>query len=138
MGVERHLASHEQAIAEAIRQIAARPDVAVIFPVHLNPNVRAVMNAALGDLDNVALIEPLDYPHFVRLLSIAEIMLTDRGVTAGTAKLVGTETANIVTEIFNLLGDKAAYENMAQAHNPFGDGHSARRIVELLGNEIRR
>ncbi|MFM5884059.1 MAG: non-hydrolyzing UDP-N-acetylglucosamine 2-epimerase, partial [Novosphingobium sp.] len=150
-----------EAIAAAIRQIAARPDVAVIFPVHLNPNVRAVMHQALGGLDNVALIEPLDYPHFARLLAIAEIMLTDsggvqeeapalgkpvlvmretterpEGVSAGTAKLVGTETATIVTEIFTLLDDKAAYENMARAHNPFGDGHAAQRIVERLGNEI--
>jgi UDP-N-acetylglucosamine 2-epimerase (non-hydrolysing) len=152
-----------EAIAEAIRQIAARSDVAVIFPVHLNPNVRAVMNAALGGLDNVALIEPLDYPHFARLLSLAEIMLTDsggvqeeapalgkpvlvmretterpEGVAAGTAKLVGTETTVIVTEMFKLLDDKHAYESMARAHNPFGDGHTARRIVELLGNEIGR
>ncbi|MFM5893147.1 MAG: non-hydrolyzing UDP-N-acetylglucosamine 2-epimerase, partial [Novosphingobium sp.] len=150
-------------IAEAIRQIAARPDVAVIFPVHLNPNVRAIMNKRLGNLSNVALIEPLDYPNFVRLLSIAEIMLTDsggvqeeapalgkpvlvmretterpEGVTAGTAKLVGTQTKTIVTEMFNLLDDKAAYEKMARAHNPFGDGKSAFRIVELLGNEIGR
>lgn len=150
-------------IAEAIRRIAERNDVAVIFPVHLNPNVREVMNQRLGRLSNVALIEPLDYPHFVRLLSIAEIMLTDsggvqeeapalgkpvlvmretterpEGVTAGTAKLVGTETKKIVTEIFRLLDDKAAYDAMARAHNPFGDGHSARRIVELIGNEIGR
>jgi len=148
-------------IAEAIRRIAQRQDVAVIFPVHLNPNVRAVMGKALGQLSNVALIEPLDYPHFVRLLSIAEIMLTDsggvqeeapalgkpvlvmretterpEGVTAGTAKLVGTDVTRIVTEIFTLLDDKAAYEAMARAHNPFGDGQSARRIVELIGNEI--
>ena len=148
-------------IAEAVRQIAARPDVAVIFPVHPNPNVRRVMDAALAGLPNVALIEPLDYPHFARLLAIAEIMLTDsggvqeeapalgkpvlvmretterpEGVTAGTARLVGTETATIVTEIFTLLDDKAAYEAMARAHNPFGDGQTARRIVELLGNEI--
>ena len=150
-------------IAEAIRQIAARPDVAVIFPVHLNPNVRAVMSTALAGLDNVALIEPLDYPHFARLLAIAEIMLTDsggvqeeapalgkpvlvmretterpEGVTAGTARLVGTETTVIVTEMFKLLDDKAAYESMARAHNPFGDGQTARRIVELIGNEIGR
>jgi UDP-N-acetylglucosamine 2-epimerase (non-hydrolysing) len=150
-------------IAEAVRQIAARDDVAVIFPVHLNPNVRAVMNAALAGLDNVALIEPLDYPHFARLLSIAEIMLTDsggvqeeapalgkpvlvmretterpEGIAAGTAKLVGTETATIVTELFNLLDDKAAYESMARAHNPFGDGQASQRIVELLGNEIAK
>ena len=148
-------------IAQAIRQIAVRQDVAVIFPVHLNPNVRAVMNQALGGLSNVALIEPLDYPHFVRLLSIAEIMLTDsggvqeeapalgkpvlvmretterpEGVSAGTARLVGTNATRIVTELFNLLDDKAAYEAMARAHNPFGDGQSAGRIVELIGNEI--
>jgi UDP-N-acetylglucosamine 2-epimerase (non-hydrolysing) len=151
-----------EAIARAIREIAARPDVAVVFPVHLNPNVRAVMNDALAGLDNVALIEPLDYPHFARLLSLAEIMLTDsggvqeeapalgkpvlvmretterpEGVAAGTARLVGTDTARIVTEISTLLDDKAAYEAMARAHNPFGDGQAARRIVEIMGNEVR-
>ena len=148
-------------IASAIRQIAARPDTAVIFPVHLNPNVRSVMNERLSGLDNVALIEPLDYPHFARLLNLAEIMLTDsggvqeeapalgkpvlvmretterpEGVEAGTAKLVGTSADTIVTEISTLLDDTAAYEAMARAHNPFGDGHSARRIVELLAHEI--
>lgn len=148
-------------IAEAIRAVAQRPDTAVIFPVHLNPNVRGVMNERLSGLDNVALIEPLDYPHFARLLNIAEIMLTDsggvqeeapalgkpvlvmretterpEGVEAGTAKLVGTSAATIVTEISTLLDDTAAYEAMARAHNPFGDGHSARRIVELVAHEI--
>jgi UDP-N-acetylglucosamine 2-epimerase (non-hydrolysing) len=148
-------------IAEAIRQIAARSDVAVVFPVHLNPNVRKVMNTALAGLDNVALLEPLDYPHFARLLGLAEIMLTDsggvqeeapalgkpvlvmretterpEGVAAGTARLVGTDVTRIVTEIFTLLDDKAAYEQMARAHNPFGDGTSARQIVELLASEI--
>ena len=148
-------------IAEAIRRIAARTDVAVIFPVHLNPNVRTVMNAELAGLDNVALIEPLDYPHFAHLLSLAEIMLTDsggvqeeapalgkpvlvmretterpEGIAAGTARLVGTRADTIVSEIFNLLDDKAAYEQMARAHNPFGDGQTARRIVELLAHEI--
>ena len=151
-----------ESIAAAIRRIAARPDVAVIFPVHLNPNVRKVMHGALSGLDNIALIEPLDYPHFARLIALAEIMLTDsggvqeeapalgkpvlvmretterpEGVEAGTAKLVGTDAEAIVTEIFTLLDDKAAYESMARAHNPFGDGHSARRIVELIANEVR-
>jgi UDP-N-acetylglucosamine 2-epimerase (non-hydrolysing) len=150
-----------ESIAEAIRQIAARPDVALVFPVHPNPNVRAVMHDALAGLDNVALIEPLDYPHFARLLSLAEIMLTDsggvqeeapalgkpvlvmretterpEGVMAGTAKLVGADTARIVTEISTLLDDKAAYEAMARAHNPFGDGHASRRIMEIVGREI--
>lgn len=148
-----------EAIARAIRTIAARPDVALIFPVHPNPNVRRVMEAELAGLANVALIEPLDYPHFARLLDLAEIMLTDsggvqeeapalgkpvlvmretterpEGVEAGTARLVGTDPARIVTEIFTLLDDKAAYSSMARAHNPFGDGHAARRIVELIAN----
>jgi UDP-N-acetylglucosamine 2-epimerase (non-hydrolysing) len=152
-----------EAIAEAVRQIAQRPDVAVIFPVHPNPNVRKVMDAALAGLANVAMVEPLDYPHFARLLGMAEIMLTDsggvqeeapalgkpvlvmretterpEGVEAGTARLVGTDSTVIVSEIFRLLDDKAAYEAMARAHNPFGDGHAAAKIVELLAHEIRQ
>lgn len=146
-----------QAIASAIRRLAERPDVAVIFPLHLNPNVRAVMNERLAGLDNVALIEPLDYPHFARLLDIATLMLTDsggvqeeapalgkpvlvmretterpEGVTAGTARLVGTDADRIVAEAERLLDDEAAYAAMARAHNPFGDGKSAGRIAELL------
>lgn len=134
--------------------------MALVFPVHPNPNVRKVMDAALSGLPNVAMIEPLDYPHFARLLSLAEIMLTDsggvqeeapalgkpvlvmretterpEGVTAGTAKLVGTDVDTIVSEIFTLLDDKAAYSAMARAHNPFGDGQTSRRIVELLAND---
>ncbi len=148
-----------EAIARAIRTIAARQDVALIFPVHPNPNVRRVMEAELAGLDNVALIEPLDYPHFARLLGMCEIMLTDsggvqeeapalgkpvlvmretterpEGIAAGTARLVGTDPARIVTEIFTLLDDKAAYGAMARAHNPFGDGRSASRIMELIAN----
>ena len=146
-----------QAIAEAIRSLAARPDVAVIFPVHLNPNVRKVMNVELAGLDNVALIEPLDYPHFARLIGLSDLMLTDsggvqeeapalgkpvlvmretterpEGIAAGTARLVGTDAGRIVAEAEHLLDDEAAYAAMARAHNPFGDGHSAARIVELL------
>ena len=146
-----------EAIASAIRRLAERPDVAIVFPVHLNPNVRAVMNERLGGLDNVALIEPLDYPHFARLLAIATLMLTDsggvqeeapalgkpvlvmretterpEGVEAGTARLVGTDANRIVAEAERLLDDEAAYAAMARAHNPFGDGQSAARIVDLL------
>lgn len=148
-----------QNIANAVKEIASRNDVAVIFPVHLNPNVRAVMNAQLAGLDNVALIEPLDYPHFARLLDISHIMLTDsggvqeeapalgkpvlvmretterpEGVEAGTARLVGTDAETIVRETNRLLDDEAAYSAMAKAHNPFGDGHSARRIADLLAS----
>lgn len=150
-------------IAEAIRTIAARDDVACIFPVHLNPNVRAVMDTALGGLDNVAMIEPLDYPHFARLLSISHIMLTDsggvqeeapalgkpvlvmrdtterpEGVTAGTAKLIGTDKDRIVSEIFTLLDDDTTYSAMARAHNPFGDGKASQRIAEIIANASRQ
>ncbi len=146
-----------EAIAEAIRRIAARDDVALIFPVHPNPNVRAVMDEALGGLENVALIEPLDYPHFAHLLSLADIMLTDsggvqeeapalgkpvlvmretterpEGVEAGTAKLVGTDADTIVAQVVRLLDDAEAYDRMACAHNPFGDGKSAERIARLV------
>jgi UDP-N-acetylglucosamine 2-epimerase (non-hydrolysing) len=146
-------------IAAAIAEIAKRNDVACIFPVHLNPNVRAVMNEALGGLDNVAMIEPLDYPNFARLLSISHIMLTDsggvqeeapalgkpvlvmretterpEGVTAGTAKLIGTQKERIVSEIFTLLDDEQTYSAMARAHNPFGDGKASQRIAEIIAN----
>jgi UDP-N-acetylglucosamine 2-epimerase (non-hydrolysing) len=148
-----------EAIAGAIRRLAARPDVAMIFPVHLNPNVRSVMSERLAGLANVALIEPLDYPHFARLLDISTLMLTDsggvqeeapalgkpvlvmretterpEGIAAGTAKLVGTDADRIVAEAERLLDDEAAYAAMARAHNPFGDGHSAGRIAELLAS----
>jgi UDP-N-acetylglucosamine 2-epimerase (non-hydrolysing) len=141
-------------IARAIRRIAARPDVAVVFPVHPNPNVRGVMDRELAGLANVATIDPLDYPHFIRALGACHIVLTDsggvqeeapalgkpvlvmretterpEGVTAGTARLIGTDEDRIVTGIFNLLDDKAAYLAMARAHNPFGDGHASARIA---------
>ena len=151
-----------EAIAGAIKDIAARPDVAIIFPVHPNPNVRAVMDSALANLDNVAMIDPLDYPHFVRLLDMAEIVLTDsggvqeeapslgkpvlvmretterpEGIAAGTARLVGTDRARIVTEMFRLLDDSEAYSAMARAHNPFGDGKAGERIARIIADAHR-
>ncbi|WOE74813.1 non-hydrolyzing UDP-N-acetylglucosamine 2-epimerase [Alterisphingorhabdus coralli] len=144
-------------IADAIAELAKRDDIAFIFPVHPNPNVRAVMDAALAGLDNVAMIEPLDYPHFVHLLSLADIMLTDsggvqeeapalgkpvlvmretterpEGVEAGTAKLVGTDRDTIVSATTQLLDDDAEYQRMARAHNPFGDGKSSERIAQII------
>ncbi len=144
-------------IAAAIQRLAARDDVAMIFPVHLNPNVQEVMNGLLAGLENVALIEPLDYPNFARLIGICDLMLTDsggvqeeapalgkpvlvmretterpEGIAAGTARLVGTDADRIVAEASHLLDSPSAYDAMAQAHNPFGDGKSAGRIVELL------
>lgn len=146
-----------KAIADAIAAIAARPDVAVIFPVHPNPHVRAAMEPILGSLGNVALIDPLDYPHFVRLLATSELVLTDsggvqeeapslgkpvlvmretterpEGIEAGTARLVGTNRDRIVSEIFSLLDDSEAYAAMARAHNPFGDGTAGTQIAEIV------
>lgn len=149
-------------IARAIADIAARPELAVIFPVHPNPNVRAVMAEHLGGRDNVAMIDPLDYPNFVRLLGLCELVLTDsggvqeeapslgkpvlvmrdtterpEGIDAGTAMLVGTDRARIVTEIFRLLDDKAAYSAMSKAHNPFGDGLAGKRIARIVADAGR-
>jgi UDP-N-acetylglucosamine 2-epimerase (non-hydrolysing) len=146
-----------KAIADAIAAIAARDDVAIVFPIHPNPHVRSAMEPILGGLGNVALIDPLDYPHFVRLLAMSELVLTDsggvqeeapalgkpvlvmretterpEGIEAGTARLVGTDKNRIVSEIFNLLNDKAAYSAMARAHNPFGDGTAAQKIAGII------
>ena len=151
------------AIARAIGRIARRDDVAVLFPVHPNPNVVSVMDQVLGDRPNVARVDPLDYPHFVRALGMADIVLSDsggvqeeapalgkpvlvmrdtterpEGVAAGTAKLVGTDEERIVSEIFTLLDDKAAYSAMARAHNPFGDGHAAARIAGIVADAVGR
>jgi UDP-N-acetylglucosamine 2-epimerase (non-hydrolysing) len=147
------------AIADGIARIAARDDVAVIFPVHPNPSVRPVMEERLGRLDNVALIEPLDYPHFVRLMDISDILLTDsggvqeeapsfnkpvlvmrdtterpEGIAAGCAKLVGTAANTIVSEVFTLLDDSAAYRAMAQVQNPYGDGTAAAKIAGIIAH----
>jgi UDP-N-acetylglucosamine 2-epimerase (non-hydrolysing) len=148
-----------EAIARSIADIAARPDIAVIFPVHPNPNVRPIMEAVLGGLQNVAIIEPLDYPHFVRLLDMCHLVLTDsggvqeeapslgkpvlvmretterpEGIAAGTAKLVGTDRARIVCEVLSLLDDEGAYRAMARAHNPFGDGRASERIAAIIAS----
>ncbi len=148
-------------IASALREIARRDDVALIFPVHLNPNVRAIMNDALGGLENVAMIEPLDYPNFVALLNSCALMLTDsggvqeeapalgkpvlvmrdtterpEGIEAGTAKLVGTEKDVIIKETNKLLDDKIYYDSMAKAHNPFGDGQASQRIAAIIEQSL--
>lgn len=147
------------AIARALARIAARPDVAVLFPMHPNPNVVSTMDAVLGDNPAVARIPPLDYPHFIRALGLSHVVLTDsggvqeeapalgkpvlvmretterpEGVAAGTAKLIGADEDRIVSEIFTLLDDKQAWSRMARAHNPFGDGHAAERIAGIVAN----
>ena len=149
------------AIARAIARIAARDDVALLFPMHPNPNVGAVMDAILGDAANVARIAPLDYPHFIRALELCDLALTDsggvqeeapalgkpvlvmrdtterpEGVVAGTARLIGTDEDRIVSEVFTLLDDKAAYSSTARAHNPFGDGQASNRIARIIADDF--
>jgi UDP-N-acetylglucosamine 2-epimerase (non-hydrolysing) len=144
-------------IARALGRIADRPDTAILFPMHPNPNVVAAMERVLGDRPNIARIEPLDYPHFIRALGLCEIALTDsggvqeeapalakpvlvmretterpEGVMAGTARLIGTDGDRIVAEVAALLDDEAAYAAMARAHNPFGDGHASERIADIV------
>jgi UDP-N-acetylglucosamine 2-epimerase (non-hydrolysing) len=146
-----------EAIGRAIARIAARDDTYVAFPIHPNPNVRGPMNALLSGRDNVEIIDPLDYPNFVRLLSQSHIVLTDsggvqeeapgfgkpvlvmrdtterpEGVTAGTARLIGTHEEQIVAAVELLLDDEAVYGAMARAHNPFGDGHASGRIAKVI------
>ena len=143
---------------EALRQIAHEyDDVQLVYPVHLNPNVRAPVGAALRDQPNVHLIDPQDYLPFVYLMSKAYLIITDSGgiqeeapalgkpvlvtretterpeaVRAGTARLVGTNTERIVFEVSRLLDDRGQYVAMAHANNPYGDGHASERIVHAL------
>jgi len=132
-------------------------DLEVVFPVHLNPQVRAEAADVLGGLSRVHLLEPLDYEPFVAVMRRAHLVLTDSGgiqeeapalgkpvlvlrdtterpeaVAAGTVRLIGTERERVYKETRSLLVDEAAYQRMAQAHNPYGDGKAARRITECL------
>ena len=152
-----------RAIADALHELAGSEDIAIIFPVHLNPAVRDTMNARLSDCANVTLLEPLDYLNFVALLKRCHCLLTDsggvqeeapalgkpvlvmretterpEGVEAGTARLVGTDTARIVEETRRLLHDADHYDAMARAHNPFGDGHASDRIADVLSKPLTR
>jgi len=150
-------------ICQALIEVAQQhPEIDIVYPVHLNPNVREPVNRLLTGIGNVHLIEPLDYLPFIYMMSRAHIILTDSGgiqeeapslgkpvlvmrdtterpeaVAAGTVKLVGTETANIVHELNRLLNDPAAYRTMSVAHNPYGDGNACQRIIEtLLGHQL--
>lgn len=143
-----------RSICEALAELAARPDIEIVYPVHLNPNVQQPVNEILGGIENVHLLEPVDYPAFVHLMTNAHIVITDSGgiqeeapslgkpvlvmrdvterpeaVDAGTVKLVGTDKARIVGEASELLDNAGAYETMSRAHNPYGDGKAAGRIA---------
>lgn len=147
-------------ICKALVQIAGDcPDVEVVYPVHLNPNVREPVNRLLKDVGNIHLIEPLDYLPFVYLMNRSYLILTDSGgvqeeapslgkpvlvmrdtterpeaVKAGTVRLVGTDLQAIIDNVKELLISDDAYQNMSIAHNPYGDGQACARIIEVLAN----
>jgi UDP-N-acetylglucosamine 2-epimerase (non-hydrolysing) len=146
-----------EAICKALRELAERGDVEIIYPVHLNPNVQEPVNRILKNVLHITLLPPLDYLPLVQLMKHATLILTDsggiqeeapvfgipvlvlreiterpEGVDAGTLKLVGTDTRRIVEQANRLLDDPSAFEQMAKAANPFGDGHAAEKIVQAL------
>jgi UDP-N-acetylglucosamine 2-epimerase (non-hydrolysing) len=150
------------AVGRAIREIAAaHPDVLVVFPIHRNPIVREVIGPLLEGLANVWLIEPLDYGGFSRLMQRSSVVLTDSGgvqeeapslgkpvlvlretterpeaIAAGTVRLVGTDEETIVAAASELFDDQRAYDRMATAVNPYGDGHAAARSVQAIAHEL--
>lgn len=149
-------------ICAALAELSKRDDVQIVYPVHLNPNVQEPVNRLLGSMPNINLIEPQDYVPFVYLMDQAYLMLTDSGgiqeeapslgkpvlvmrdtterpeaVKAGTVKLVGTNTQNIITETMRLLDDSIEYQRMSHAYNPYGDGKAATRITNFLLNSTK-
>jgi UDP-N-acetylglucosamine 2-epimerase (non-hydrolysing) len=149
-------------ICQALAELARRPDVQIIWPVHPNPKVQAAVDQYLRAQSNVALIEPLDYLPFIDLMRRAYLLITDSGgvqeegpslgkpilvlrdkterpeaVHAGTVKLVGTDREKIIHEASALLDNPAEYERMARLHNPYGDGQACARIAERLANFLR-
>ena len=144
-------------VARALLRVASRGDVEIVFPVHLNPNVQGVMQEVLGGHPAIHLIQPLDYLPFIQMMRKADLIITDSGgvqeeapslgkpvlvtrdtterpeaVEAGTVELVGTDPELLFQRATRLLDDEAAYAAMCRAHNPYGDGHAAGRIVEVL------
>jgi UDP-N-acetylglucosamine 2-epimerase (non-hydrolysing) len=143
-----------QALLEAARRF---PDIDIVYPVHLNPNVRNTVLPLLSGQSNIHLTEPMSYLPFVYLMKHAHIVLTDSGgiqeeapsfgkpvlvmretterpeaITAGTARLVGVTASRIVDVLTELVESKEAYDKMANASNPYGDGNAAERIASVL------
>ncbi|ENV06879.1 MULTISPECIES: non-hydrolyzing UDP-N-acetylglucosamine 2-epimerase [Acinetobacter] len=147
-------------ICEALKEIALKnPELDIVYPVHFNPNVRQIVNDTLKGIDNIHLIEPLQYEDFIYLMSKSFFIITDSGgiqeeapslgkpvlvmrntterpeaVTAGTVKLVGAIKENIVNESQLLIDNYDEFKKMSTAHNPYGDGTASEKIIEILRN----
>ena len=147
-------------ICKALKEISAQNDVHIIYPVHLNPNVKKPVNEILSDVENIDLIAPLPYEAFLWLMEKSKLIITDSGgvqeeapslgkpvlvmretterpeaVDAGTVILVGTNVEKIVGEANVLLQNAEKYESMSKLHNPYGDGKASKRIVEFLSKK---
>ena len=148
-------------ICTALKEIALNnPDFDVVYPVHLNPNVQKPVKALLSDIENVHLIEPLQYEQFIYMMDRSYFIITDSGgvqeeapslgkpvlvmrdtterpeaLDAGTVKLVGTDTQLIIDEAQKLIDDKEAYEHMSRASNPYGDGHACEKVIQYIKSE---
>lgn len=149
-------------ICLALRKLAHEEDVEILYPVHLNPSVREPVRRIMSGVSNVHLVDPIEYVPFVYLMGRARLILTDSGgiqeeaptlrkpvlimrdtterpeaVESGCAKLVGSDTEQIVREVKLLLNSTETYERMADSGNPFGDGTAAKRIVEIMLKQLR-
>lgn len=151
-------------ICEALRILAENnPDVQIVYPVHLNPNIQEPVYSILGDIDNIHLISPLDYDPFVYLMSQSYLILTDsggiqeeaptlgvpvlvmrdtterpEGIEAGSAKLVSTNIETITSQAQNLLDNRSEYKKMSKVANPYGDGKTSKRIIKIIDDYFRR
>lgn len=148
-------------ICRALRSLARRGDVQIVYPVHPNPHVQQSVEASLGGVEGVVLTPPLDYATFICLLRRCTLIITDSGgiqeeapalgkpvfvtrstseraeaVDAGTARLVGTDHEAILDAVTEVLDDNAAYESMSMAHNPFGDGQASMRIADRIHRHL--
>ncbi|CUU68123.1 UDP-N-acetylglucosamine 2-epimerase [Campylobacter hyointestinalis] len=145
-------------ICEALKTIALNnPDIDIVYPVHLNPNVQKPVNEILANIKNIYLVKPLEYEKFVYLMSKSYFIITDSGgiqeeapslgkpvlvtrdtterpeaLEAGTVKLVGSEKKLIIEEAQKLINDSMEYEKMSMSHNPYGDGSACKKIVEFI------
>lgn len=150
-------------ICRALARIADRSDIEVVYPVHMNPNVREPVERLLKNKKRIHLIEPLEYLHFIYLMDACYLILTDSGgiqeeapsigkpvllmrdtterpeaVNAGTVKLVGTDEERIVDAVTCLLDTEATYQEMSRAHNPYGDGRSSELICQAIRTQFNQ
>ncbi|KCY20486.1 UDP-N-acetylglucosamine 2-epimerase, partial [Acinetobacter baumannii 1288284] len=149
-------------ICEGLKELAKNnPDIDIVYPVHLNPNVQKPVNEILSDLTNVYLIDPLQYEEFIYMMNESYFIITDSGgiqeeapslgkpvlvmrdtterpeaVKAGTVKLVGTDKNILIKEAQTLIDNKVEYEKMAHAHNPYGDGKACYRILKIFNKSL--